>query len=151
MSTLGMALTGDNDDEGCCDLSFKTRVIAGVICSAVGILFSFLSFISFSSGDLAIFAVVYTLGIVASVGGSFFIAGPKKHFQKLKEMAHLVSSIVLVGAIVMVFISAFAVKSTALAVIFVIVEVFALFFFMLTLNTVGWTAFKAFVSKIFKC
>lgn len=152
MSGLTVALTADEaGDDQCCDFDLKTRLIIGCISVVLGVVFSFLSFISFSSGDLTTFAIIYTLGIVCSVTGSFFFAGPKKHIEKLKEVAHIVSTIVLIGSIIMVFVSAFGFKSTGLSVLFVIVEVVALFFFLLTLKTLAWKAFKGFFSKLFNC
>lgn len=152
MSGLTMALTADEPgDEECCDFNLKTRMIIGCVACALGVLFSFLSFISFTSGDHGVFAVIYTIGIVCTITGSFFFAGPKKHIEKMKELAHLVSTIVLIGSVIMVFVSALGIKSTGLAVFFVIVEVIALFFFLLTLKTLAWKAFKGFFSKIFSC
>lgn len=141
----------NKDDDKLCDLSLKQRYIAGGICMGIGILFSFLSFICFASGDLATFAIIYSIGTVAAVAGSFFIAGPKTHIKAFKIVAHIVSSAVLVGAIIMVFVSALAIDSTALAVIFVIVELVALIFFSLTLKELTWKAAKAFITKIFTC
>lgn len=156
MSSMSIGLNAMEDkDDKCCDLSLKQRFIYGGICMGVGILLSILSFISFASGDLATFAIIYSLGTVASVCGSFFIVGPRKHIDAFKnetlKVPHMVSTGVLVGAIIMVFISALAIKSTALAIIFVIVELVALVFFTITLKELLWKAVKAFFNKIFKC
>lgn len=156
MSAISVGLNAmDDKEDQCCDLTFKQRLIGGGICMGVGILLSILSFISFASGDLTTFAIIYTLGTIASIAGSFFIVGPKKHMEAFKDetlrIPHIVSTGVLVGCILMVFISALAIKSTALAIIFVIAELIALVFFTLTLKKVMWTAFKTLFNKCFKC
>ncbi|OHT06793.1 Vesicle transport protein SFT2A [Tritrichomonas foetus] len=148
--TESIANLADKDDN-CCDMSMKTRFIAGGCCIAAGFLLSFLSFISLATFDITTFAIIYSLGSIAAVAGSFFIAGPKTHIAAFKILAHIVSTAVLVGAIIMVFISACAIKSTALAVIFVIVQLVAMFFFSVTLKTTTWTIVKGFITKVFSC
>lgn len=156
MSAMSIGLNAMEDkDDPCCDLSFKQRIIGACISMGIGILLSILSFISFASGDLTTFAIIYTLGTIASIAGSFFIVGPKKHLEAFKDetlrVPHLISTCVLGGCIVMVFISALAIKSTALSIIFVIAELVALVFFTITLKKLLWTGVKAFFTKCFKC
>ena len=90
-----------------------------------------------------------------SIAGSFFIVGPKRHLEAFKDetlrIPHLVATCVLAGCIVMVFISALAIKSTALSIIFVIFELIALVFFTITLKKILWTGVKTFFTKCFKC
>lgn len=158
MSTLttGLTMMDDKDDQcPCCDMSFKTRIIGGCICSGIGIILSLFSFVSFASGDLAMFAIIYTLGTLVALAGSFFFAGPKRHWERLKDcLAHTISLVVLVAALIMVFIGIFAVKGdggTAIAIIFLLVQLVAFFFFTVTLNKVTWAAVKGCLKKVLTC
>lgn len=158
MSTLttGLTMMEDKDDQcPCCDMSFKTRIIGGCICSGIGVLLSVFSFVSFASGDLSMFAILYTLGTIVAMAGSFFFAGPKRHWERLKDTrAHLISLIVLVIALIMVFVGIFGVKGTggtAIAVIFLLVQLIAFFFFTVTLNKVTWAAVRGCLTKVLTC
>jgi small-conductance mechanosensitive channel len=149
-------LAGESKDDDCdpCNMTFKQRVIGGCICSGVGIVFGFLSFVGFLVGNTKLFAVLYTISTVMAVGASFFFAGPKKHRDRLKCPAHVVSLVVLIVGIVGVFAAVLAIGGslgTALAVVSLIVEIVALIFFYITLYAIAWTAVKAFFKRICKC
>lgn len=152
--TAGLTMLEDKDDK-CCDMSMKTRIIAGAICAAVGVIMSICSFFSLASGKLSTFAIVYSLGTITTMASSFFFAGPKRHVEALKEIpAHVVSLAVVVGAIIMVFIGALGVGGkggTAMAIIFVVVQVVGLVFFTITLKKVTWMAVKAVLKKFLCC
>jgi hypothetical protein len=103
-----------------------------------------------------VFAILYTISIVAAIVASFFFAGPKKHITAFKEVvAHIVSSVVLVVAIIFIFVGAFALKEksgqTAVVVIAFIVEIIALVFFYITLYPLMWKAVKALGGKLLSC
>ena len=140
-----------DENESCCDIPFKTRVILGVICGALGALFTFLSFIEFTRQEWTAFAIIYTLGSIAALASSFFIAGPKAHIKQLKEKEHLISAIVVLVSMVLVFIFALAVKSIGLTILFVIIQLLGLIVYYITLTTLGLTAFRAFIRKVFPC
>lgn len=144
--TVGLTLLEDKEDE-CCNLDYKTRLIGGAICTGVGVLFTVLSFITFATSDLSTFAIIYSIGTILAVAASFFFLGPKKHFERMKSVAHMVSSVILIVAIILVFIGAFAAKSAAMAIIFVIVQIVALVFFYITLKETLWRIVKGFFGK----
>jgi hypothetical protein len=152
--STGLFSAFEDKDDKCCDLDLKTRMIIGAIASGFGVLFGILAFVKIR--EMTTFAILYTISIVCAVVASFFFAGPKKHITALKEcVAHLISTIVLVVAVVGIFVFAFALKGkssqVALVVIMFLVEVVALLFFYITLYPLAWKAVKAFVGKIFKC
>ena len=138
----------------CCEMSFNTRLIGACVCSGIGMLLSVGSFIAIATGSLSTFAVIYSLGTIVAVAGSFFVASPEKHFERLKVVAHSVSLGVLVASIVMVFVGAYAIGGiggTVFAIIFVIVQIVALALFTITLNQVAWAATKTLLGKILTC
>lgn len=145
----------DRDDPcPCCEMSFNTRLIGALICSGVGMLLSVGSFIAAATGSLSTFAVIYSLGTLLALGGSFFVAGPKKHLEKLKCIAHSVSLAVICVAIICVFLAACQLGGTSgtiLAIVFVIVQACALVVFTLTLNEVAWAGAKSLLGNCLKC
>jgi hypothetical protein len=154
--SAGLFSAMDDKDDRCCDMDLKTRLICGAVASGLGVIFAILAIVELVSDDIPLFAILYTLSIVAAVGASFFFAGPKKHIAAFKEVpAHIVSSAVLVLAIVFVFVGAFALKGkgsqTPVTVIAFIVEVVALVFFYLTLYPLAWKAVKGFAGRILSC
>lgn len=139
-----------NDDDKCCDLSMKTRFIASAVLGIIGVVLSVISFFTFYT-SIPTFVVIFTLGTICSVAGTFFSSGPRKQIEKLKEKEHLIATICLVLSFILVFIAAFAIKHVAACVVFVILEVVAYVFFYITLFPGGVKAIKAIVKTIFKC
>jgi hypothetical protein len=152
---VGMNLMEDKDDK-CCDLTMKQRWIGSFICSGIATLFAIIAMIAlFTDAENKVkFAILYTLSVVAAVTASFFVAGPKKHWTRLKDSpAHLISAIVLVLAIILIFVVACALPDAGNipAVLILIVEIVALIFFYLTLYQPIWMAFKACISRVLPC
>ena len=141
----------DAENDTCCDIPFKTRLICGCVCGGIGGLFTFVSFIEFARSEWVSFAVIYSIATIACVASSFFIAGPKTHIKQLKVKEHLISTICLFVFIALVLVFALAVKSIALAIIFVILQIVALVFFYITLTSLGTTALRAAMRKICPC
>lgn len=156
MSAMSIGLNAlDDKDDNCCDLSFKQRLIGGCICMGCGVILSICSFICIATGNLSGFAIIYALGTIASIAGSFFIVGPKKHLEAFKDqetkIPHIVATACLVFFIIMIFVSVFALDNTPLAIIFVILELLALALFTITLKKVIWLAVKKFFQTCFNC
>jgi hypothetical protein len=153
-SPVALKLLEDPDDK-CCELSCQTRVIGAAICAGVGVLFYILAFIKFASGDTTFFAILYTVGLLATLGASFFLQGPKKHWDRLKEEpAHAIALVVVIVAVVFIFVACLGIGGkggTAVAIICLIVQIGALAIFYISMSKITWAAFKGIVSKIFKC
>jgi hypothetical protein len=154
-STQGLLTVIDDKDDACCDLTIKQRLIAGAVCAGIGVVFAIIAFILLFQGNTTSFAVLYTLSIALAVAASFFFVGPKKHIKSLKEVpAHVVSTCVLLAAMIFVFIGAFALDGggrTAVVILAFIVEIVALIFFYITLYPLAWKAVKAVIEKVFSC
>jgi hypothetical protein len=158
VSEFGLTAMEDKDDKcPCCEMSCKTRIIGGIICSGIGTVFAIIGWITLivNAGDLTPFGVLYTISIIAAVAASFFFAGPKKHLERCKVLCHIVASAALLGCIVLVFVFAFAIKDksgrVAMVIIAFIGEVVSLIFFYITLNRIMWAAAKAFLGRCFPC
>jgi hypothetical protein len=151
---IQLSLLEDKNDQ-CCELSCQTRMITAAVLAGLGVLLTVLAFVEFAMGDYAAFAILYTLSIIAALGSSFFVVGPKKHIARLKdEVAHLIALIVVLVCVVLVFVACLAVKGsggTALAIILIIVQLIALAVFYLSMTMLTWEATKAICRKICSC
>eukprot|EP00656_Telonema_subtile_P056292 TRINITY_DN8959_c0_g7_i1.p1 TRINITY_DN8959_c0_g7~~TRINITY_DN8959_c0_g7_i1.p1 ORF type:complete len:153 (-),score=30.13 TRINITY_DN8959_c0_g7_i1:345-803(-) len=79
-------------DRCCPSLSYTQRIIGFCVCCAVGLLLTLGSFFRFKQcidGDCTGFAVIYTIGNIVAVMGSFFLSGPCKQLKSCFEMGRL--------------------------------------------------------------
>jgi hypothetical protein len=134
------------DQCACCDMTFKTRYICTAICSGLAAFFSFGAFAMLLQGDVNFFAVLYTIGIITALTGSFFMAGFKKHIQRLRESGvHAIAAIGVIVGMALVLLAGLALKGTGgkvLAIIALILQLGALAIFYLTMSELLWTAVK---------
>ena len=128
----------------CCDLSFKTRIYGGVICTVISFFFCWLAFLARSAAS---FAIIYSIGTFAGLASSFFIAGPKKHWSKLHEPIHGVSALVLGIAFLLVIISGLSLDNKLLVILCIIIQWGATSIFYLTMLPFG----DSLVKGLFKC
>jgi hypothetical protein len=81
--------TGSQQDNPCAEmcpnLSFRQRVQGCLGCFALGFVISGLSFISWSTGQTATFAFMYTIGNIVSLAGSMFLMGPKRQCRNMMK------------------------------------------------------------------
>ena len=106
-------------------LTLRQRVTGFIICVVLGFIFSMLSFgviLAIASGKPARFAIPYTLGVMWSLAGSFFLMGPLKQIKRMFAKTRVITTIVFLLAIVMTLISAFAFKNGWLVLFFVIIQ-----------------------------
>ena len=144
--------TGDKCD--CCEMSWKARVTGAITCCGVGIIISIFSFLALATGNLSAFTAIYTIGTIVSIAGSFFIAGIRRHLERLKCVAHAVSAACLIAFIVMVFVSTCSIKGTGgtiLALICILGQMISITLFTITLNSVMWASAKAILGRCFPC
>jgi len=149
---LAGLLGAEDRDDKCCELTFANRLIATAICSGLSTFLAIIACIKIAQRDLGSFAVIFTLSIIASIGASFFVAGPKKHWARLKESrAHLLSAIGVAVFIVLVFVVAFATERTGATLLAFLLELVCVAFFYLTLYATVWTIFKGLVGHFCHC
>ncbi|XP_059506202.1 SFT2 domain containing 2a isoform X2 [Stegostoma tigrinum] len=137
MDKLKKVLNGDDsaEDGGALSeviertsLGWGTRVkgflacfVAGIICSILGVCFLWIP-----RRGLILFAVFYSIGNIASIGSTLFLMGPVKQIKKMFEPTRLVATIVMLVCLVCTLCSAFWWKKAALALIFCILQFFAM-------------------------
>ena len=153
MAALIDAVTGEDEDKcEICDCSFKTRMIGGIICLAVGFVFTWIAFIIFVKGNMAGFSIVYVIGSAASIASTFFFAGWKKQMKEFKSnIPFLVSGICVVVCLLLLLIVGNLTESVAFVVIFLILQWIAQIFYVITAIPGGWTGIKTVFSACCKC
>ncbi|KAK8898349.1 Vesicle transport protein SFT2B [Tritrichomonas musculus] len=141
----------DEINDNYCNLSLKTRIIGAIICIVIGFVLNGIALGYLFTLRLKNFSIIYVFGTCASIGSSFFIVGPKKHFEAFKFKPHLIAAIILISCIILIFIFACGIKIGIIALIFVLIEMVDLIIFNLTLHEKIWEKVKSLFFKCIKC
>jgi hypothetical protein len=83
-------------------------------------------------GGYVLFGVLYTLGNICSIGSTMFLMGPANQIKKMFASTRLIATIVMLLALVLTLVSAFALKDGLLVFLFVIIQFFALLWYSLS-------------------
>jgi hypothetical protein len=129
-----------SNDSCCPDLSLKTRVIGFIIFLCLGILFGILAagaIFGFITGNLNNFIIFYSLSTASSIAGSFFLKGPKSQWKTITHPKRMIPSIIFLVAFIMTFVSVYLIESKILAIIFLLIQLTAGIFYVLTFFPYG--------------
>lgn len=124
IKNFGGELTGENDAFSKTfgiELTRQQRIIGFAACMFGGFVISLLGTVLLVTGSLATFVVLYSVGVLVSLTGTGFLIGFMKQFKQMFKPVRIAFTLVMIVAFVMVWVSVFAVGSTLLAIIFVIV------------------------------
>ncbi|PWY98525.1 SFT2-domain-containing protein [Testicularia cyperi] len=152
IKNFGGELTGENDAFSKTfgiELTRQQRIMGFVGCLIAGFVLSLLGTLLLITGSLATFAVLYSIGVVISLTGTGFLLGFMKQFKQMFAKVRIAFTAVMIVAFIMVWISAFAIDSTVLAIVFVIVLYVA--FLLYSLSYIPWCIdfLKRMASKLF--
>ncbi|PWN30399.1 SFT2-domain-containing protein [Jaminaea rosea] len=144
-------LTGENSQfaEWGFELTRTQRLIGFGACLAAGFALSLIGSLLLLSGSFATFAVLYSFGIVISLVGTGFLIGFMKQLRQMFKGTRIIATGILIAAFVMVWVSAFAIKSTILAIVFVVVLYLAFIWYSLSYIPYARDFVKGMVSKVF--
>jgi len=106
-------------------LTRTQRLYGFVGCLIVGFVLSILGSCLLFLGQLASFAVLYTMGIIISLIGTGFLIGFSNQIKMMFKPVRLVATVIFLASIGLVFVGAFAIGSEILCIIFVVVEYLA--------------------------
>ncbi|AAZ12767.1 Got1/Sft2-like family, putative [Trypanosoma equiperdum] len=138
----GSIIEEDETQPICPSLSWKQRLIGCGVCMGIGSLLSLLSFGAILRSDVATFAVVYTLGNVASIGGTLFLAGPKTQVQRMFSEGRWVATTVFVIAMGLTLLAALLLSSALLVLLLCLVQFGAMAWYMMSYIPFARTAVK---------
>jgi len=99
--------TNTGSDTCCPSLTFRERVQGCVACILIGFVISFLGFISFWTGHVATFAILYTLGNIISICSSGFLFGPMRQLRNMGRAKRRVAVAIYLGAMLLTLVLAF--------------------------------------------
>jgi len=120
---VGVDVSNSNDN--CYDacfpkLTFQERVYGCVGCFAIGLAVSFLGFMMWWTGKIAMFATLYTLGNIISICGSGFLFGPRRQLRNMTRAKRRIAVAVYVGTMLLTLVVAFTVKGTGAGMLILI-------------------------------
>ncbi|KAL9932955.1 hypothetical protein V8E36_008210 [Tilletia maclaganii] len=147
----GGDLTGENSAfQGLgFELTRQQRLMGFVGCLIGGFVVSLLGTLLLITGSLASFAILYSIGILISLVGTGFLIGFGKQLKQMFAPVRLVATLIFLGAFAMVWVSAFALDSTVLAIVFVVVLYLAYIWYCLSYIPGARAFFKSIFSKFF--
>ncbi|KAF9971861.1 hypothetical protein BGZ65_010167 [Modicella reniformis] len=132
----------DSNPLSCVQLDRTQRLYGFGICFIVGFLISILSTLSLGTGQVALFAVFFTLGNIISLMSTTFLIGPAKQLKTMFAPVRMVASIVFLSMIVITLVVAFTLKLALLCLILCIVQALALFWYSASYIPYGRAAIK---------
>jgi len=104
----------------------RTQSLYGfVACLVAGFALSLLGSILLFLGQLASFAVLYTIGILVSLAGTGFLLGFASQLKLMFKPVRIVATLVFLASIALVFVGAFVIGNEVLCIVFVIIEYLA--------------------------
>ncbi|KAJ8004018.1 hypothetical protein DPEC_G00154440 [Dallia pectoralis] len=137
MDKLKKVLSGQdgNNDDGnilqaanqASTLGWGTRMKGFIACFALGVLFSILGtcLLWIPRVGLILFAVLYTLGNMASLCSTMFLMGPLNQLKKMCAKERAIATSIMLTCLVLTLCSAFWWKNNGLALLFCILQFLA--------------------------
>ncbi|XP_029434344.1 vesicle transport protein SFT2B [Rhinatrema bivittatum] len=115
-------------------LSWGTRIKGFIICFVAGVLCSLLGvgLLWIPRKGTVLFAVFYTLGNVASLGSTIFLMGPLKQLKRMFEPTRLIATIVMLLCLALTLCAAFWWHNKGLALVFCLLQFFAMTWYSLS-------------------
>ncbi|CAO1619757.1 unnamed protein product [Parajaminaea phylloscopi] len=143
-------LTGENSQfaEWGFELTRRQRLIGFVSCVVGGFALSIIGAVLVFI-NLALFAVLYSIGVIVSLVGTGFLIGFAKQIKQMFKSIRLVATLILFAAFAMVWVSAFALHSGIAAIVFVVVLYLAYIWYSLSYIPYARDMVKGMVSKFF--
>nr|CCC91760.1 conserved hypothetical protein [Trypanosoma congolense IL3000] len=129
-------------DIGCPSLTWKQRIIGCCVCIAIGSLLSLLSFTAIMSLDMVTFGVIYSLGNVASISSTLFLAGPKTQMQRMFSEGRWLATTVFVLSMISTILVAVLLGSALLVLLLCVVQFLAMMWYVLSYIPFARTAVK---------
>jgi len=126
-------------------LTWTQRLYGFFGCTATAFILSFIGAIMFIVGQTVIFAFLYTVGVLISLVGTGFLITFSRQLKLMFKPVRLTAVLLMLGSIVMVFISAFVLGLDVLVIIFAVSTYLSYFWYSLSYIPFA----RAFAKKIF--
>jgi Got1/Sft2-like family len=119
---------GFNTDEMCSmcpTLSYQQRMIGFVVCMVVGYILAFMGTLLLISGSIGLFAALYVIGNIISLGGTSFLIGPKSHCKKMFHPSRRYAAIAYLSLLLATFIAAVAGAFVVIVLMLLVLQLMA--------------------------
>ncbi|KAG5511446.1 hypothetical protein JKF63_07409 [Porcisia hertigi] len=146
--TLDEAVGTNSEESLCPSLTFKQRVQGCIGCAGLGALFFLLSWITVFLADYALFGVLFTLGSLMCLGGTFFLAGPLRQLKSMFSEGRWIASIVYILTMVLTILCAVVLHSGFLTILMSIIQLLALGWYILSYIPFAHDAMKGALSTV---
>ncbi|KAI8897955.1 Got1/Sft2-like family-domain-containing protein [Globomyces pollinis-pini] len=113
-------------------LSRTERFYAFGCCFLSGFVLSFLSTFSLGTGNIGMFATLYSIGNIVSLLATGFLIGFMKQFSKMFDPTRRTAAVVFWGLLILTFVSAFSLKITIITLVVCIGQYVALLWYSLS-------------------
>lgn len=105
------------------ELSYKSRLYGFCAFAAIGTLLSFIGAIKLFSGNVTVFAIMYSFGSISTIFATLFLFGPMNQIKKMYSSLHrAIAVIVYFSMLVVTLIIAFTLAIPALCIFLVILQ-----------------------------
>lgn len=132
MAAIKSLWEGEDENEMCPKLSFTHRIYGFLACLILGVLCGILGWISIFNKNYVQFGIFITFSNISALGGTFFLAGPMKQFNKMKDETRWIASLIYVVMLILTLVAAFAIKVAWLVILCCILQYFALVWYGLS-------------------
>merc|ERR1712087_666971 len=136
----------------CCPvLTYKQRMLGFIACFILGGILSLSALSSIGSlllGNAAPFAFKYTAGNLLSIGSSSFLVGPAKQCRDMLAPERFYASIICVVTLAGTLWSVFSIKIQILTFIFVVMQMCALTWYMLSYVPYGQQCVRRLIKRL---
>ncbi|GAA6055666.1 hypothetical protein JCM3770_003402 [Rhodotorula araucariae] len=117
--------TGDDSAFKFLELTKKQRLYGFGICLAAGFGLSLLGAIFFAIGQVALFATLYVVGVVASLVGTGFLLGFMRQVKMMWDPVRRYAAGIFLLCIALTFVFAFAIEIDVLVIVFAVLTYIA--------------------------
>jgi hypothetical protein len=132
-------------EDMCPSLSLQQKLIGFCSCLVVGFVLDLMAWLSFPKlvkGDPTIFAVCFSLGILVTLIGSAFLVGLFKQVRVMFKRKRWITTSIVLLALIMTLVSALVLKNAALTLVFMIIELLAYAWYVLSFLPFAQTCVK---------
>ena len=149
----GVGVPGVKKEKQCFELTYRQRLIGCAACLLAGTLLSIFSLGSIAAlivGNPGPFAFKYTLGNLLSLGAASFLVGPRTQARGMLAPQRRLASLMYVATLVGTLVSVFVLKKALLSLLFILLQFFALTWYMLSYIPYGHTAAKRIMRRLLR-
>ena len=146
----GVGVPGVKKEKQCFELTYRQRLVGCAACLLAGTLLSIFSLGSIAAlivGNPGPFAFKYTLGNLLSLGAASFLVGPRTQARGMLAPQRRLASLLYIATLVGTLVSVFVLKKALLSLLFILLQFFALTWYMLSYIPYGQQCLKRLLAR----